>query len=188
MATATAIGDASETLRVLLEANVGNDDLTVELTSPDTVSGSTTPTLSLFLYRVTESEHLSSVDTRDRDVETLEKGPLVLDLEYLLTAYPSGSGGATKQARRGQNLLGRAMQVFREHAVVRGSALKGSLDTELRISPSGTDGEIVDIWNTFPETAYRPSVSYTAGPVSIEPTETVPADRVERVTFGGDGG
>lgn len=188
MGSASAIGDASETLRALLESNVGEEDLTVTLTSPDTVSGSSKPTLSLFLYRVTESEHLSSVEWHERDVDTLEQKPLVLDLEYLLTAYPSGSGNATRQARRQQTLLGRAMQVLREHAVVRGSALKGSLESELRISRSGTDGEIVDMWNTFPETAYLPSVSYTVGPVSIEPTAAVPADRVQRIGFGADDG
>jgi hypothetical protein len=188
MGSATAIGDASETLRVLLESNVESDGLTVELTSPDTVAGTTTPTLSLFLYRVSESEHLSSVARREHDTETLEQEPIVIDLEYLLTAYPSGSGDGTKQARKQQNILGKAMQVLREHAVVRGSALKGSLDEELRISRSGTDGEIVDMWNTFPETAYLPSVSYTVGPVSIESTATVPADRVESITFGADDG
>lgn len=181
-----AIGDASETLRVLLESNVGGDDLTVELTPPNENAGATVPTLSLYLYRVTESEHLSSVATRERDETTLERKPMVLDLEYLLTAYPSGSGGDSQQVREQQGLLGKAMQVLREHAIVRGSALKGSLDEELQISRSGTDGELIDMWNTFPDTAYIPSVSYTVGPVSIDPTEPIDAERVESAEFGED--
>ncbi len=190
MADAGAIQDASETLATLLEANVETElpdtSLTVELTSPDATSGSSNPTLSLYLFRVTEDEHLSRVDRREMDATTLEQEPLVLELNYLLTVYPSGNGGETKQIKTQQRLLGKAMRVLRENAIVRGSDLKGSLTEELRITRTETDESVVDIWNTFPNTAYLPSVTYAVGPVSIEPTETEPAGRVTSVSVGED--
>lgn len=205
MANGTAVRDASQTLVALLESNVDVDSLNVELSSPNVVAGATTPTLSVYLYKVTESEHLSSVDTHDRvhyvdadgdpetpetraiDPTTLTRDPLVLDLHYLLTAYPPGSDGETRQVERQHLLLGKAMGVLRDHAIVRGSALKGSLSEELRITRSDSDDQVVDIWNTFPETAYLPSVTYEVGPVTIESAATEPAERVESVRFEGGG-
>jgi hypothetical protein len=80
------------------------------------------------------------------------------------------------------------MRALRDVAVVRGSALRGSLESELRISRGNDEETLMDVWSTFPETAYLPSVAYSVGPVSLGAGEPEPAGRVESITRRGDDG
>lgn len=185
---AGAIGDVSATLADVLEAGIGIDQLDVVVTSPDEVTGSGSPTVGLFLYDVSESPHESTLQREEVDTGTDRLAPLVVDLHYLVTAYPSGSGNDTQKAQRAHGLLGEAMWALRGDAVVRGSALRGSLDGELRISRGEPEDVIMDVWNTFPDTSYLPSVAYTVGPVALDAGEPAPVDRVESITLRGDDG
>lgn len=195
----SAIADVGETLVGLLrdridetEGGIGVDRNEVGLVSPGEMGENGDLRLSLYLYRVAENGELNNAERVRLDDETYREPPLALDLYYLLTAHPS-AGGADETDRTSQQhqVLGLAMQVMRDNAVVEGSDLHGSLseDRELRVSlyPQSLD-EVTNLWSTFPETPFRPSVSYLVSPVLIESTreEEVPSVREPIVRLSGD--
>lgn len=177
-----AIRDASETIAEVLEGGIEVQQVNVVLSSPAEVTSIGKPTVGLYLYDVTENSHESTLQREEVDPTRVRPGPLVVDLGYLVTAYPSGQGNKSQKAKRQHLLLGEAMRTLRAHAVIRGSALRGSLEDELRISRGDDEEDVVDIWNTFPETAYLPSVPYTVGPVSLGAGEPEAAGRVKSLT------
>lgn len=185
---AGAIEDVSATLAAVLEERIDIDQLNVVVTTPDDVTSTGSPTVGLFLYDVTENPHESTLQRKEVDTETVRLSPLVVDLHYLVTAYPSGSGDESQKSQRAHGLLGEAMWALRGDAIIRGSTLRGSLDGELRISRSDKEDVIMDIWNTFPDTAYLPSIAYAVGPVALDASEREPVDRVESITLGGEDG
>lgn len=186
MADYAAIADTGETLVELLRDRMGGliDPDEVALASPENVGGGNDWRLTLYLYRVSENGHLPEADpgTREPDPTVASGSPLVLDLHYLLTAHPSNSGSdGTAKTKEQHSVLGRAMQVLGDNAIVRGSDLKGSLaggeDLHLAIEPEPTDA-VVNMWSTFPDEPFRPSVSYLVTPVVIESTREEPTGRV----------
>jgi hypothetical protein len=184
----TAIEDASATLIDVLEEGIDIQGVNVVVSSPDEVTGDGPPTVGLFLYDVTPNIHESPVVREEINPEQVQPGALVVDLHYLLTAYPSGGGGRSKQTMRQHSLLGQAMRTLRDEAVIRGSRLRGSLEETLRIDFGDDDETITDIWNTFTDTAYLASVTYTVGPVSLGAGEVEDADRVTSITRQGSDG
>ena len=178
MGDAGVIRDASESVAEMLEGSIEGGTIEVTLSSPDTVTPGQTPTVGLFLYRVSETAEGNAASRVERDPSTVVPAPLTLDLHYLLTAYPSG-GADDAKARTQHELLGGAVAAMRANAVLRGSALKGSLADDLHISRSNADSEVLTLWSTFPDTAYLPSVPYVVGPVAIESTAEEAARRVE---------
>jgi hypothetical protein len=194
-----AIAEVGETLVGLLrdridetEGSIGVDRSEVGLISPGEMGENGDLRLSLYLYRVTESGELNNAERTQVGEETYREPPLALDLYYLLTAHPS-TGGADETDRTSQQhqVLGLAMQVMRDNAVVEGPDLRGSLteDRELRVSlyPQSLD-EVTNLWSTFPETPFRPSVCYLVSPVLIESTreEEVPPVRESVVELSDD--
>ena len=98
-----------------------------------------------------------------------QEPPLIVDLYYLLTAHH-----ATDQleAHRG---LSRAMRVFYDNAILRGSPIQDdqgrglTSDTTLRITLNPISMEdMTRIWSVFPDTQYEISVTYLVTPVPIE--------------------
>lgn len=181
-----SIADVGETIVGLLQDRMDPliDSDEVALASPDDVGQGNDWRLTLFLYRLSESGYLKDGPPRRRepDPTTSRPAPLVLDLYYLLTAHPStsGSDGTAKTVEQ-HSVLGRAMQVLADNAVIRGSALQGSLaaDEDLRVSiqPEPVDA-VLNAWSTFPDEPYRPSVVYLVSPVAIESTREVATQRV----------
>lgn len=177
-----AIEDASNTLVGLLEDGTDTDPVDVVLSPPSEITANNTPTIGLFLYKVAENPHESALQPEEASTETVRPGPLVVDLYYLITAYPAGGNIDNQKVKRQHELLGEAMRALRDDAIVQGSELRGSLESELHISQGDDEDEIMDIWNTFPNRAYLPSVAYTVGPVSLGSSEPEPADRVTSIT------
>jgi hypothetical protein len=191
----SAIADAGETILELLRnrmdemegvIDVDRDD--VGLASPGEIEESDLR-LSLYLYRVAENGQLNNVERERVDDDTYRDPPLAIDLYYLLTAHPAAGGtDDTDRTAQQHRVLGLAMQVLRNNAVVDGSDLRGSLaaDDELRISqyPQSVD-ELTTVWATFQDTPLRPSVSYLVSPVLIDPldTETIPPVVDPRIEF-----
>jgi len=188
MGDSGAIEDASATLVGVLEDGIEMGSVDVVLSSPNAVTSSSTPTIGLFLYRVAENPHGDPMSFEEVDPETIRPGPLTVDLDYMVTAYPSGGNNDNQKVKRQHALLGEAMRALRDTPVVRGSALRGSLESDLRISRGDDEEALMDVWNTFPETAYLPSVAYSVGPVSLGAGEPEPAGRVESLTRRGDDG
>ena len=192
----TAIGAVGETLVGLLRARIAErrrdspDVLDIEgsqvgLASPDDVDAGEDLRLTLYLYQVSESAHLKNAEREAVGTDRLRRPPLALDLHYLLTAYPATRGhgpsavSRTDRTAEQHRLLGLAMQVLQDNAVVDGDDLSGGLTEQLYVSlePQATE-DVLNIWNTFAESPYQPSVSYVVGPVRIDSTAAFDAYRV----------
>jgi Pvc16 N-terminal domain len=184
MSDDTVIADVGETLIRLLRDNMTdliNPD-TIVLLSPADVEDQNIR-LTLFLYSVMENAFLRNQHMRDVDASHQQYPPLSLDLYYLLTSYASAQiQDRTERTLEEHRLLGRAMQVLYDHAIVRGSALQGSLagtSDELRLVLNPLSLEDLNrIWSVFPNRSYRPSISYMVTPVTIDSTRTTETRRV----------
>jgi len=179
------IADAGETLISLLRENLNdlipNPDEIV-LISPGEIESNDTVRLSLFLYQVIENIHLKNQEMEKINSAKLRYPPLVLDLYYMLTSYPSSIQDRTERTKDEHTILGRAMRVFNDNGILTGSALKGSLATsgeELHITlhPTSLD-DITKIWNTFQGKPLRPSACYLVTPVNIDSTREMGVQRV----------
>jgi hypothetical protein len=139
--------------------------------------------LSLFLYRIEENGYLRNQEMQQLSPTELKYRPLTLDLFYMMTAY-SPQKDPTEKNISEHRTLGRAMQVFYDNAILRGSVLKGSLagtGAELRImltTLTAEDINIAQMWNSFENKPYKPSVFYKVTPVSIDSTRETDAHRV----------
>jgi hypothetical protein len=158
----------------------------VALVSPEEVGQDSDIRLSLFPYHLAQNGTMNNAAQHAIAEDRVGDPPLALDLSYLLTAFPSGGGTEkTGQAGDQQRLLGLAMQVFYDNAVISGSDLAGSLDPDLELrvaleSESLTD--LTSLWNSFGE-SFQPSVSYRVSPVLIDSRHEEEIDRVaERET------
>ncbi len=133
--------------------------------------------INIFLYQTNVNPALRNMDL-PHQVKPGERGhpPLALNLYYLLTPY-SGDNNSTEN----QRLLGRAMSILHDNAVLNRETIKG-------ISPNGnlheqiesvrltfqplTLDEMSKLWNMF-QTQYRTSVAYEASVVLIDSTRPV---------------
>lgn len=182
-----AIGDVGQTIVDLLEDRMEGfvDRNDIALASPAARGeGGNHWRLTVYLYDVSESPHSRSDERPQPEPgeETVSDRPLVLDLQYLLTAHPAKDGAdGTKKTKEQHRVLGRAMQVLRDNAIIRGSDLRGSLaggdDLQVSIQQESLEA-VMNVWNTFPDKAYRPSVAYLVSPVPIESTRERPVERV----------
>lgn len=185
MSDYTTIADVGETLIDLLRENM--KDLipldSIVLVSPGELEGKDSVRLSLFLYQVSENPHMKNQNIQITDPKKTGFPPLNLDLHYMLTPHPStGIQDKTESTKEEHSILGRAMQVFNDHAILKGSALRGDLaknneELHLTISPLSLD-DMTKIWTTFQNKPFKPSTCYLVTPVRIESTRE---DGVERV-------
>ncbi|MDY6818784.1 MAG: DUF4255 domain-containing protein [Halobacteriales archaeon] len=199
MATANAIANIGLTLIERLRAGLPSSvaDADVELMSPADLDKNSTVRLTLHLYEVDENEHMRNVEppATGATVETTQ--PLRLDLRYLLTAYPSDVKDETANTEDQHEVLGRAMQILREDTIIPGPEMEGSFDDDeaihISILPESTN-VAVNVWNTFENQPYRPSVAYLVTPVIIESSREQPIQRVveqeyqQYTPLGGDEG
>lgn len=198
MASDTAIADVGQTLVDLLRDRMGAfvTDSDIQLASPAQAPGEHAR-LTLFLYDVTNNEDFATEERRHGDPTAQTGDLLALDLHYLLTAHPAkgGSNKPTARSKDQHRLLGRAMQILRGDSILRDPDLAGDLAGEtLTVSrESVSHDRLLNIWNTFQETPYRPSVAYVVSPVIID-AEHEPADQrvvdtsvVEYTRTGGSG-
>jgi hypothetical protein len=164
----TTIADVSETLIYLLRSNM--EDLinpdSIILFSPGEVEASDSVRLSLFL-----------------NLTKLKYPPLILDLYYMLTSYPSsGIQDKTDRTKEEHSILGRAMQILYDNSIISGSTLRGNLkknDQELHISQTTLSlDDLTKLWNTFQDKPFRPSICYMVNTIRIESTREKDAKRV----------
>jgi hypothetical protein len=161
--TSEAIAAVGERLRAILRdrlADEGIDRETVALGSPADLAAKATPRLGLYLYRIEPAREHTDRERRQ------SAPPLSLDLRYLLTAYPpseGASGGTLGQHR----LLGLAMQTLHDVSVLDVPEAVDDREVRLSLEERGPDDRAW-VWETFPETPYRPSVSYHVRPVVID--------------------
>ena len=133
--------------------------------------------LSLFLYGVKENTDYRSSDYIDRGGGELRFPPIALDLFYLITAH-----SASDIQSRGideHRIIGKTIQTFYDHAVLKGEDLVGSLagsDQAIRITKEEVPLETVI--NFFPDMPYKLSLSYAVGPVFVDSNRTKSVTRV----------
>ncbi|MFC8363061.1 DUF4255 domain-containing protein [Streptomyces griseorubiginosus] len=170
MSASTALGMVSASLRNLLLGEMRLSpapDVTV--LAPD--EQSSTRRLNLFLYKLAENPFLKNQDftVRPGSPEQVVPAPLSLTLSYLLTPYapndPQEGNAAAHQ------LLGEAMRVFHENAVVPPVYLDpGLADARERLQIAGNTldpEELSRIWTTFSQ-PFRLSVLYQVSTVQLD--------------------
>jgi hypothetical protein len=185
MSDYTAIADVSETLIELLRDHM--EDLisrdSIVLISPGEIEGNDSVRLSLFLYQIIENVHLKNREMQIQDPSKLKYPPLTLDLLYMLTSYPSsGIQDKTERTKEEHSILGRAMRILYDNAILSGSTLAGSLtenneELHITIFPLTLD-DMTKIWTTFQDKPFKPSICYLVTSVKIESTREKEAKRV----------
>jgi hypothetical protein len=185
MSDYTVIADVGETLVGLLRDNMQDmiASASIVLSSPGEVEAQDSPRLSLFLYQVVEDAYLKNQEMQALNPSTSLYPPLTLDLYYMLTSYGSSRiADRTDRAIEEHTVLGRAMRVFYDNAIIKGSVLKRSLagtSEELRLILHHVSLEELNrLWTSFPDKSYKLSVCYMVTPVKIDATRTMEVKRV----------
>jgi len=154
---------------------VGTEDAIVFLNPTETAKDSARR-LSMWLYHVSEDEHVKNTPAVRLTDGSFRLAPLALDLYYLLTPF-AASGEADHL------LLGRAMQTFHDTSTVRiTDGLPGGVNEDLRIALfRRTLDEISQVWQALRE-PYRLSVCYEIKVTRVDSGRTDPAAPVVEVT------
>ncbi|WP_312886412.1 DUF4255 domain-containing protein [Paenibacillus plantarum] len=181
----SVIADVSASLVKLLRENMTPDPIP----QPEMI-GLASPVdkgdfyLSLYLYNVRESGNNRQTHMIARGTNEIQFPPMVVDLSYMVTVQSPAE--LSSRALDEHRILGRAMQVFYDHSILRGSMTVGTLaeqDEEVRIIMDPFKGEsLMNMWN-FSDTPYRLSVAYTVGPVHIDSTRIRTTKRVSETDF-----
>ena len=191
MASYTAIAGVGNTLVSLLidrmDGYVDADE--IALGSPGSEGVDDDFRLLVYLYDVRQNEHLSNDRARSTAAGRPGGAALVLDLHYMLAALPKANKPTeelTTTSTEQHNVLGRAMQVLEDHAIVRRPDLDDAFDRTETITitmESRSQSTLLDVWGTFPEAPYQPSISYVVSPVVIDSRRSTEDQRVVDATF-----
>lgn len=176
MSSDTVIADVGESLIKLLQEQMG--DLvppdSIALQSPGEVSGQNIR-ITLFLFHLAENSYLKNL-AGDVERGYTRLPPLTLDLSFMLSAF-SYLPNLTERSLEEHRLLGRAMRVLHDFAELDGAALQNGFengDTKVRITQLPVSvQQTAEIWNTFPDKHYKPSVCYIVSPVVIDSGTTI---------------
>ena len=98
--------------------------------------------------------------------------PMYLDLYYMLTAYSMSD--SKFRAAEEQRILGRAIQLFRDHPSI---ALESM---SFGAAAGGEPSEKMKLWNN-PNSGYRLSVFYKVSPVPVESERSTEIHRVTQI-------
>lgn len=148
--------------------------LNVELLSPADLSGGNVH-LTVYLYRITRNGDVSNRNPSIEADGTVTQPPLALDLCYLLTVPPTSTEPDSDDTYEQHRVLGRAIQVLQDNPVLSGA--QAGEDVRITMNTQAMD-EVLDVWNTFVDTPYQPSVSYLVSPVLVGPARSEPATPV----------
>jgi hypothetical protein len=165
------VAEATDTLTKLLA------ELDVTLDSPADLkdTNGSFQKINLYLYQVLEHAFAKNQPRVALDDRSLQSPPLTLSLYYLLTPYASDALSAHK-------VLGHAMRIFYDNAIITDAALTDSLrlaTDRLSIVLLSTKLEdLTRIWNAL-QTPYRLSVCYE---VRVVPIESARVEQTQRVT------
>ncbi|NOR49210.1 MAG: DUF4255 domain-containing protein [Methanosarcinaceae archaeon] len=190
MSDYTAIADVSYTLIDLLRNKMEDliDPDSIVVASPGEIEANDNVRLSLFLFQVIENVHMKNQEMQIINPAKLKYPPLIMDLFYMLTSYPSsGIQDKTERTKEEHSILGKAMQVLHDNSIITDPLLRGCLTDdgqELHISqtPLNLDN-MTKIWSTFQDRPFRPSVCYLVSNVRIESTREKEAKRVTDLKF-----
>ncbi len=185
MSDYTAIADVSYTLIDLLRNKMEGliDPDSIVVVSPGEIEANDNVRLSLFLFQIIENVHMKNQEMQIINPTKLKYPPLIMDLSYMLTSYPSsGIQDKTERTKEEHSILGKTMQILHDNSIITDPFLRGSLTDdgqELHISqnPLNLD-DMTKIWSTFQDRPFRPSVCYLVSNVRIESTREKESKRV----------
>ncbi|OBZ12256.1 MULTISPECIES: DUF4255 domain-containing protein [Bacillales] len=134
--------------------------------------------LSLFLFNVKENGEARRTGMVDRG-GVLQYPPQALDFYFMMTAH-SNADRLTRSLDE-HRILGRAMQVLYDNAVLSGPYLEGTLaesSGSIRLTLASMEGEeLMKLWQ-FGDLPYKLSVVYRVGPVMLDSNRVKPVSRV----------
>jgi hypothetical protein len=155
----------------------------VTIAPPDvTIPSANGNRVNLYLYQVSENATLKNQEICGGYGADFGRPPLSLDLHYLLTAY-AGQETTEDADLRAQEILGDAMRVLHDFAVVGPHLREGDVPAAPRILDPllvgecetikitlqpATVEEFSKLWTVLPETSFRRSVHYQVSVVQIE--------------------
>lgn len=168
------ISAVSQTLRTLLTANITQStdnqikNVPIELLSPREMQDNHEDLgVSVWLYRVSRMADMLNEPPQRIWATQIVRTPLPILLYYLVT--PVSSDPLTRHA-----LMGKALQVMNDHAILRGADLQGILQgttDQLRVVLETLSLEDLSlVWDALSE-PYQLSVSYMVQLVSIDSAE-----------------
>jgi hypothetical protein len=173
MSNYNVIADIGKTLKALLwERFITDDSINpdiidsegqITLGSPEEMDEN--KKLSLFLYRVVENGIMKNREMAVEDSGLCRYPPLAVDLLFLVTC-------STGDTIKDHILIGKIMQVFHDHAVLKGSILQGGLNgtgQEFRLIFHGLPfEETMNLWQSFREKSFKLSICYRVTPAAID--------------------
>jgi hypothetical protein len=170
MSDYSVLGAVSGTLQTMLTSNITNAlpvplNVPIQLYSPPEMdSVGQVPGISLWLYKVSRMAEMLNEPPERRTANQMSRTPLPVLLHYLVT--PMATDPITRQT-----LLGRVLQVFNDHSVMRGADLQGVLQNtteQLRVNLEAlTLEELSLVWEALGE-PYQLSVTYLVQVVKID--------------------
>jgi hypothetical protein len=186
MSNYLAIGAVSTTLRTLLndrmELPPGLTDVTITVDTPTEDDDTDTARINLFLYRVAENEFLKNQEIPGHgNPAAYGHPPLSLTLHYLITPYgtTTETNSQFKNETRAQYLLGSAMRVLHDHAIITqmmrtdsgttilDPVLLGEFEQiKLVLEPLGLE-EVTKVWTAL-ALPFRLSAGYRVSVIQIE--------------------
>ncbi|MFL6277644.1 MAG: DUF4255 domain-containing protein [Blastocatellia bacterium] len=188
----TALQATSQTLAKFLEARFKADPLLktffgvgsmiVSLNTPEEMAEKPAEGLSVWLYRVVRDDQRLNDRPERISPSKFRQAPLPLRLHYLMTPVTNKKTGDPETE---QVILGKVLQLFHSHSVLRGSDLQGDFvgteaELTLRLEPMNLE-EITRVWEALVG-SYQLSVSYEVSVVNIsaeqEPDVLTPVDVV----------
>lgn len=183
MSNSLAIAAVTATLRNLLDQGVreelGGGVVTANPPDKARQSREGRNQLNLFLYQTVPNATWRNMDMPNR-VKPGETGqpPLALNLYYLITAYAKDNDDVI-----GHRLLGTAMQIFHDRAILSPEEIKRALSESnlhnqierIRITPQQLSlEELSKLWSIF-QTQYRISAAYEVAVILIDSKRPVKA-------------
>lgn len=164
MSDYTALRAVSLTLRGLLEQFMTVSGTDILLKSPKEMKEDGDSGVSVWLYRVARDEHNLNQPPERVGPSLVRRQPMPVCLYYLITPMMT-------EPLDEQELLGRVLQVFNDHPVLRGGDLADTLagsDVELHLFlESLTLEELTRVWGALQE-SYQASLSYMVHVVTID--------------------
>jgi hypothetical protein len=171
-----ALFATSETIRKFIELGIKNlSGVSVSyqalLNTPEELRANSKEGVSIWLYRINRDPDRLNDPPERVGWDRMRPAPLPLRLHYLMTPVTNNTSTQLGSAADEQLLLGRILQLFHVHSVLRGTDLQAdfagtSVELRLRLEPMSLE-EITRVWEAL-EGSYQLSVSYEVSLVNIE--------------------
>ncbi len=185
--TTSLIFTVSNDLRKMLSSHLNIPEADIRFESLGELTNIPNTGLSLFLYRIAENPHLKNFDSSQSYYANpilLQKPPIALDLYYLVAPF----GNSEQRLITLENII----QFFHSNPVINKDLLSAPVlesgNNEIKVLMNDiTVEQLNSLWNMFPNTQYRPVISYLLSPLLINPAilsdTTAPRVITENFTY-----